>query len=425
MHPSANRRRLLALLGAGSLPLLARPALAVVSAQTETAQQDFTGPGANPYWNSVGPYVSYPQKLPLIRLTDRPIQLETPRQYFREVFTPNSAFFVRYHLPQTPNEVDLATWRLRLEGHFERPLELSFEQLIREFKPVTVAVVNQCSGNSRSRLQPRVPGGQWGNGAMGNAQWTGVRLQDVLERAGISKGTVQLQFEGLDHGVGAPDKPEARFLKSVDVGDAMLGRAVIAYLMNGEALPMLNGFPVRLVVPGKFATYWTKHLSFIRALTEPDTNFWMNPAYRIPATAGGDTTPQAIASGQVKMQPIGAVDMPVRSFIVDPDGSAPLVRGLPAVIRGVAFSGQGRVARVEVSTDDGRSWRRATLGDDHGVYSFRGYTHVWTPPQAGRYVLAVRATDSSGHTQTEHGVWNPGGYLWNRIERQDVVVLSA
>ncbi len=425
MHESMQRRRLLAMLGGGAAVLATRPALAVVSGQTEMAQVSFTGPGANPYWNGVGPYVSYPQKLPLQRLTDRPIQLETPRQYFREAFTPNAAFFVRYHLPVTPNEVDLAAWRLRLEGNFEHPVEYSFAQLVRDFKPVSIAAVNQCSGNSRSRFEPRVAGGQWGNGAMGNAMWTGVRLRDLLERAGIRRGVGWIQFEGLDHGVGPAGKPSARFMKSLPAHDPGLDRAVVAFLMNGEPLPMLNGFPVRLVVPGKFATYWTKHLSFIRALTGEDDNFWMKPAYRIPDTPRGNTTPEAVAAGKVRSVPIGTVDMPVRSFIVDPDGSAPLVQGMPSLIRGVAFSGQGAVVKVEVSVDGGKSWSRAALGANHGPYSFRTYNHRWTPGSGGRYTLAVRATDSAGHVQTDQPVWNPGGYLWNRIERQDIVVLSA
>lgn len=420
-----DRRRLLKLLGAGGLALAARPALAQTAAQAEEALPSFTGPEANPYWNGVNPYTLYPQKLPLLRLTDRPIQLETPRHYFRTVFTPNEAFFVRYHLDGIPNEVDLSKWRLKLEGNVERPVELSLEDLIRKFKPVSIAAVNQCSGNSRSRFQPRVTGGQWGNGAMGNALWTGVRLKDLLDYAGVKPGTVQIQFEGLDRGKGPENLGSGRYLKSLDLNDPVLEETIVAYLMNGEPLPMLNGFPVRLVVPGKFATYWLKHLTWIRALTEEDKNFWMATAYRIPDTPNGSTTPEDVAAGRVKTVPIGKVNMPVRSFIVDPDGSYPLIAGLPAKIRGIAFSGYGRVVRVEVSTDGGQTWRRATLGADYGPYSFRTYEFTWRPERPGTYVLAVRATDEKGNVQPDSGVWNPSGYLWNKIERQEVVVLAA
>ena len=425
MNGKVDRRKLLKLLGAGGVLLASRPALAQTSAQAEEALPSFTGPGPNPYWNSVGPYVTYPQKLPLIRLTDRPIQLETPRHYFRTAFTPNEAFFVRYHLDEIPNEIDLSQWRLKLEGNFERPVELSLEDLIRKFKPVSIAAVNQCSGNSRSRFQPRVPGGQWGNGAMGNALWTGVRLKDLLDYAGVKPGTVQIQFEGLDRGKGPENLGSGRFIKSLDLNDPVIEETIVAYLMNGEPLPMLNGFPVRLVVPGKFATYWLKHLTWIRALTEEDKNFWMASAYKIPDTPNGSTTPEDVAAGRVKMVPIGKVNMPVRSFIVDPDGSYPLVEGLPVKIRGIAFSGHGKVVKVEVSTDGGQTWWPAMLGPDHGKYSFRTFEKIWIPSAPGRYTLAVRATDEKGNVQPDSGVWNPGGYLWNKIERQEVVVLAA
>lgn len=409
------------LAAAGMLPWVK----AQTSSQTAEALPSFTGPGPNPYWNGVNPFVVYPQKLPLLRLTDRGIQLETPRQYFRTAFTPNEAFFVRYHLDLIPNSIDLLSWRLNVEGNVEKPLTLSMQDLLTRFKPVSVAAVNQCSGNSRSRFQPRVAGGQWGNGAMGNALWTGVRLMDLLQEAGVKPGTVQLQFQGLDRGPGPEGKGSNAFIKSLDWNDPVLQECIVAYRMNGEPLPMLNGFPVRLVVPGKFSTYWMKHLTWIRALTKPDDNFWMATAYRIPDTPRGNTTPADIAAGKVKTVPIGNVNMPVRSFIVDPDGSSKLVAGLPVEIRGVAFSGYGRVTKVEVSLDGGKTWRVAQLGDYHGPYSFRTWSFQWKPTQPGRYTLAVRATDEKGNVQPDEPVWNPGGYLWNRIERQDVVVGTA
>src|SRR5260370_12109667 len=125
---------------------------------------------------------------PLIRLAGRLLQLEPPRHYFRTVFTPNEAFFVRWHLEGIPNAVDLKTWKLQIEGNVNKPLALSLPDLMQKFKPVSLAAVNQCSGNSRSRLQPRVPGGQWGNGAMGNAMGTGVRLRELLDMAGGKSG---------------------------------------------------------------------------------------------------------------------------------------------------------------------------------------------------------------------------------------------
>jgi len=422
-----SRRSLFKLLGlAGGGLLLGRgTAAAQVSRQAAQPLPDFTGPGANPYWNSTSPFAVYPQKLPLLRLTDRPIQLETPRPYFATAFTPNNAFFVRYHLEYIPNEINLADWRLVVEGHVDRPRQYTLDELARGFKPVTVAAVNQCSGNSRSYFQPRVPGGQWGNGAMGNAWWTGVRLRDLLDAAGLKSGTAQIQFQGLDRGAGPPGKGSHAFLKSFDATDPVLGECLVAYLMNDEPLPMLNGFPVRLVAPGKFATYWMKHLTWIRALTQEDTNFWMAPAYRIPDVPAGDTSPAAVAGGQVKMVPIDRVNLPVRSFIIAPDGATKMLSGVRTRVQGIAFSGYGGVTKVELSADDGKTWTAVALGEDHGPHSFRTWAADWTPPRPGIYVLAVRATDAKGNVQPDRGVWNPGGYLWNKIERQEIVVGGA
>ncbi len=420
-----SRRGLLKILGGGSAALALSRLLAAAAMPQVPAKQvpSFTGPGANPYWNSMGPIVTYPQKLPLILLTDRPVQLETPRHYFLSPFTPNAAFYVRWHLDEIPTAVDLKDWRLRVEGNVESPLTLSMSDLISRFKPVSIVAVNQCSGNSRSRLQPRVPGGQWGNGAMGNAVWTGVKLSELLKAAGIKKDSLLVQFEGLDRGKGPEGLGSNKFLKSLELGNPVVEECVAAYAMNGEPLPMLNGFPIRLVVPGQFATYWVKTLTWIRALQKPDENFWMKTAYRIPDTPRGTTTAEEVKAGKVKMIPIGG--MPVRSFIITPDGSSRIPVKMLVAVHGIAFSGSGRVVKVEVSADNGKSWGEARLGEDYGPYSLRTWEFSWTPQRVGRYQLAVRATDQKGNVQPDEGVWNPGGYLWNRIERQEIVVGAA
>jgi len=423
-----SRRSLLKMLGlaGGGLATGGWPGAGELMAQDpprSTALQTFTGPGANPHWNSVGSYLTEPQKAPLILLTDRPVQLETPRHYFRTAFTPNEAFYVRWHLEGIPNRVDLTQWKLRVEGNVNKSLELSLVDLTEKFKPVSVAAVNQCSGNSRSRLQPRVPGAQWGNGAMGNALWTGVRLREILDMAGVKTGSLQLQFQGLETGQGPAGTASNIFRKSLDLANPAVDECVVAYLMNGETLPMLNGFPVRLVVPGYFATYWTKCLSWIRVLDAPDENYWMKTAYRVPDTPRGNTTPEDVKAGKVKTIPLER--FPVRSFLVSPDGSSKIPAGLSVTLRGIAFSGFGRVNRVEISDDGAKTWTEATLGEDHGAYSFRTWEISWKAKAPGRYSLAVRATDEKGNTQPDEPVWNPGGYLWNRIERQELVVGNA
>jgi DMSO/TMAO reductase YedYZ molybdopterin-dependent catalytic subunit len=389
----------------------------------EKAMETFTGPEANSHWNSVGPYITEPQKVPLILLTDRPVQLETPRHYFRTAFTPNEAFYVRWHLDGIPNDVDLKDWKLQIQGNVSKPQAFSLPELMQKFKPVSLAAVNQCSGNSRSRLLPRVPGGQWGNGAMGNAMWTGVHLRELLDVADVKSGSLQVQFQGLEIGQGPAGLGSNLFLKSLDLKNPVLDECLVAYLMNGEPLPMLNGFPVRLVVPGYFATYWTKCLTLVRVLNVPDENFWMKTGYRVPDTPRGNTTPEDVKAGKVKTIPIER--FPVRSFLISPDGSFKIPAGMNITLRGIAFSGFGAVNRVDVSDDGGKNWMAAKLGENHGAYSFRTWEASWTAKSPGRYWLAVRATDEKGNTQPDEPVWNPGGYLWNRIERQEIVVGNA
>jgi DMSO/TMAO reductase YedYZ molybdopterin-dependent catalytic subunit len=423
-----SRRGLLKILGvAGSGITIGRwlkPAATMAQEPPAVkAIESFTGPGPNSHWNSVGPYVIEPQKVPLILLTDRPVQLETPRHYFSTTFTSNEAFYVRWHLDGIPNTVDLKNWKLQITGNVNKPLALSLLDLMNKFKPVSLAAVNQCSGNSRSRLQPRVAGAQWGNGAMGNAIWTGVRLRELLDIAGIKRGSLQVQFQGLETGQGPEGLGSNLFLKSLDIANPVLDECVVAYLMNGEPLPMLNGFPVRLVVPGYFATYWTKCLTWIRVLNTLDENFWMKTGYRVPDTVRGNTTPEDVKAGKIRTVPIER--FPVRSFLISPDGSSKIPAGMNVTLRGIAFSGFGRVNRVEVSDDNGKTWMAAKLGEDHGAYSFRTWEASWTAKSPGRYSLAVRATDEKNNTQPDEPVWNPGGYLWNRIERQGIVVGNA
>lgn len=367
----------------------------------------FTGPGPNPYWNSIGPYITEPQKVPLILLTDRPVQLETPRESFRTAFAPNNAFYVRWHLADIPNAVDLKTWKLRIEGNVKKPVALSLSELMRNFKPLSVAATNQCYGNSRSRLQPGVPGAQWGNGPMGNAMGTGVPLRELLKLAGIKDGSVQVQFQGLETGQGPSGFPSKVLLKSLDLRNSVLDKCMVAYLMNGEPLPVLNSFPVRLVVPGYFATYWTKCVTWIRVLDKPDENFWMKTGYRILDTPRGNTTPEEIKAGNVSTAPIGR--FPVRSFLISPDGSSKVPSGMAVTLRGIAVSGLGRVAPVEVSEDRGKAWWTAKLGEDYGPYCFRTWEASWAPKSPGT-LFSFRASDRrQEHHATRRTCLEPRG----------------
>jgi hypothetical protein len=212
-------------------------------------------------------------------------------------------------------------------------------------------------------------------------------------------------------------------MKSLDLNNPVTDEVILAYAMNNKPLPMLNGFPLRVVVPGYFATYWLKSLTSIRVLDRTDDNFWMKTGYRIPDTPHGTTTPEEFKTGKVPTVPINK--MPVRSFLISPDGADKIPAGFPLQLQGIAFSGTGGIKNVEVSENEGKTWQDARLGEDFGPYSFRIWQFAWAPKKAGAYQIAVRATDGGGNTQTDEAVWNPGGYLWNKIERQEILAGNA
>jgi DMSO/TMAO reductase YedYZ molybdopterin-dependent catalytic subunit len=370
-----------------------------------------------PFANGERALVKYPQKRPLIRLTTRPPQLETPFEVFNEgVITPNDAFFVRYHLANIPTEIDAETFRVEVKGKVNTPLTLSVADLKKQFEAVEVVAVNQCSGNSRGFSSPRVTGGQLGNGAMGNARWRGVRLKDVLEKAGVAAGAKQVTFNGLDTAV-IPQTPD--FIKALDIDHALGGEVMLAYEMNGEELPMLNGYPLRLVVPGYYGTYWVKHLSEITVVDGLFDGFWMSTAYRIPNTPGACIPPGTTPKSTV---PIGRFN--VRSFITSLTNGATLPVKRESLIRGIAFDGGAGITEVLVSSDGGGTWRTAALGKDLGNYSFREWTLPFTPTAAGPLEFKVKATNRLGESQPVEALWNPPGYMRNVIESVKVNAVS-
>jgi len=358
--------------------------------------------------------VRYPEKSDLILLTDRPPLLETPLHYFRQDLTPNEAFFVRWHLSGIPTTVDLRTFRLQIGGHVERPLSLSVAALRQQFEPVSLIAVNQCSGNSRSFYRPRVPGGQWQHGAMGNARWTGVRLRELLDKAGVKAGAVDVSFGALD---GPPLSSTPDFAKSLTIDHARDGEVMIAYDMNGAPPPILNGFPLRLIVPGWYGTYWVKALNEINVLQEAFQDFWMQKAYRIPTTPNANESPDHLAAETV---PINRFSL--RSIFVRPEPDERLKAGAPFEVQGVALDSGYGIRRVEVSTDDGGTWRTARLDPELSKYSWRRWRFAWRPMARGHYRLKVRAFNAAGETQTSYQ-WNRGGYMRNVIEETRVEVI--
>jgi hypothetical protein len=250
---------------------------------------------------------------------------------------------------------------------------------------------------------------------MGNAKWAGVRLRDVLARAGIKPGAKTVRFNGLDQPV-TPDGPD--FMKSLALEHAGDGDVMIAYAMNGEPLPLLNGFPLRLVVPGWFSTYWLKMLSDIEVLAGPDDNFWMAEAYKIPDTPGANMRP---GQAGVKMVPISR--MLPRSFITNVKPHERLRAGAAVPLRGIAFGGDCGVESAEVSTDGGRSWTAARLGRDEGRYSFRRWDLQLKLDPGATHTLMVRCTNSNNEVQPMTPNWNPGGYMRNVVEALSVTTV--
>ena len=365
-----------------------------------------------PFANGSRELVRFPQKGEMILLRDRPPLLETPFEVFdKGVFTPNDEFFVRWHLPEIPDSIDVSSFRLRVDGHVRTPIEFTLKEILRQ-PAVELAAVNQCSGNSRGFSSPRVPGGQWSNGAMGNALWTGVTLKSILDRVGVLPGAAQVRFSGLDTGE-VPETPV--FMKSLAIDHAMDGEVLVAYGMNGTQFPLLNGFPLRLVVPGWYSTYWVKMLSHIEVLDKPDDNYWMRTAYLIPDTTGATMQP---GEKDVKMVPINR--MVPRSFITNLSDNATVRRGAPVAVRGIAFGGDTGVKTVAFSSDGGASWQNAALGKDYGRYSFRRWHTSFEPKQPGTYKLMVKATNSNNLSQPAAPTWNPAGFMRNVIEQVTV-----
>ncbi|WP_223262879.1 molybdopterin-dependent oxidoreductase [Sphingobium sp. SCG-1] len=367
-----------------------------------------------PFANGERPLVQYPGKRPMIGLTARPPQLETPFSVFDEgVLTPNDAFFVRYHLSDIPLSIDMSAYRLEIGGHVEKTLSLSLADLKRMAAATDLVAVNQCSGNSRGFFEPRVAGGQLANGAMGNARWTGVPLKAVLERAGVKPGAQQVSFNGLDN---PPGQGVADFVKALAIDHARDGEVMLAWAMNGEDLPFLNGYPLRLIVPGYFGTYWVKHISEIRVLDAPFDGYWMKTAYRVP---DNDCQCVPVGTKPASTRPIGR--FAVRSFITNHSDDARMTADKPTPFRGIAFDGGAGITKVEVSLDAGKNWTTAELGEDLGRYSFRPWTATLKLPR-GEQTVHVRATSHSGETQPMEALWNPAGYLRNVVEKVRVQV---
>ena len=357
----------------------------------------------------VEPLAALPGKKPLIRRSFRPPNFETPLADLAAPLTDDGAFFVRYHLTVIPR-IDPDGWRLQVSGaSARRALTLSLAELRSGFEQVEVVAVNQCAGNRRGLFTPRVPGVQWGGGAMGNARWRGVRLREVLQRAGVAADALEVVFGGAD----APVLPATpAFVKSLPVERALDESTLVAFEMNGRPLPHWNGAPARLVVPGWVGTYWMKHLTSIRIEPRAFDGFWMKTAYRVPTGA----FPGARFTSQETAETTPVTELLVNSLIVSPVSGARLSRGAHAELAGKAWDGGAGIEGVEVSVDGGQSWRDATLQRDLGRFAWREFRFVLDTSRAVRLDVAVRARSRNGAKQPDKLTPNPSGYHDNIVQ---------
>jgi DMSO/TMAO reductase YedYZ molybdopterin-dependent catalytic subunit len=346
-------------------------------------------------------------------LSTRPEDLEMPLSGFSDYITPIEHFFVRTHV-YVPT-VNLSEWKLTVDGEVGTPLTLTMDDL-KKLPSVELISVVECAGNGRAFIDPPVPGLQWANGSVGNAIWRGVRLADVLKRAGIKDSGKEVLFNGADVPIGKMQD----FRRAIPVAKALDPNTLLAYQMNEVTLPVKHGFPLRVVAPGWASDSWVKWLTNITVLDKEFDGFWMKSAYRKPdhpIAPGSTMAPE-------KMLPV--TSLRVKSVIAAPLDGAPVRLGDPVTVQGVAWSGdKGPITKVDVSTDGGRTWKPADLDRRNPQFGWRIWGFSFRPDRESYYNVMARATDASGETQPFTQEWNPSGYGWNVVQRIGVNVSAA
>ncbi|HEY6137983.1 MAG TPA: sulfite oxidase [Thermoanaerobaculia bacterium] len=344
----------------------------------------------------------------MLQMNGYAVNAETPLELLTDYITPTELFFVRSHwIPHTPN---LKTWRLNVDGDVKTPLALTIADL-RRMPAAEATCVLQCAGNGRGLYAPALPGVQWRYGAVGNGRWRGVRVRDVLERAGVSAEAKHLHTFGSDD----PPRKVPPFQRSLEI-DKVMDDCILAYEMNGAPLPSAHGGPLRLVVPGWAGDHWMKWVTRISAQREPQKGFYMETAYRYPIAPGAP----GVAMKPEEMRVL--TEMLVKSNITTAPARARV--GKAAKIAGFAFSGAPDISKVELSDDDGASWHEATLDERHSPHAWRLWSYSWTPPKTGRARIVARATDVRGAVQPREAVWNQSGYVYNAWHGVDVEVTA-
>jgi DMSO/TMAO reductase YedYZ molybdopterin-dependent catalytic subunit len=350
----------------------------------------------------------------LYEMSSRPLNYESTRDTFTTRITPVDHFYLRNHFdaPVGDPATWASTWKLELTGTLARPRTVTLADL-QKMKQVTVEAVLQCAGNGRGLFTPRVPGVQWRWGAMGNAEWEGVRLADLLAAAGVAKDAKHLAVQGMEKPTLDKTPP---FVRGLPIEKAMHPDTIIALKMNGQPISPLHGYPARLIVPGWVADDWIKWIVRIEARPDEPKGFWYETGYRFPVTPGKPG--EAIPPDQMKPM----TKLFVKSLIGSISPGDTLPSG-PHELVGVAFSGEAQIKKVEVTLDGGATWQLAKLDAHASKYGFRLFRFAWNAT-AGKFRIGSRATDSAGAVQPVAPVWNPSGYLFNAIDLADVVVTA-
>jgi DMSO/TMAO reductase YedYZ molybdopterin-dependent catalytic subunit len=357
-------------------------------------------------------------KAQLVVLGDRPLVAETPEHMLDDDTTPTDKFFIRNNgqIPDATANAD--AWKLRIDGEVNSAIELTLAELRQRFQPVSYFLQLECGGNGRSQFVPEARGNQWTNGGMGLARWTGVRLRDVLQAAGLKSTATYTANYGADpHLSGATDRPSIS--RGVRLAKAMDEHSLIVWAMNDQPLPVIHGGPLRLLMPGWAGSVSHKWVTRIQIRDrEHDGPGMTGTNYRMPVVP---IVPGSNHDGRGFRI---LESMPVRSIITSPANGAELPNGMRQIsLRGAAWAGDLAVRSVEISIDYGATWRPANLGQPRNRYDWQRWTAQVALPSQGYYEIWCRATDANGLGQPHvAGNWNPQGYGANAIHRVAVLV---
>jgi len=338
----------------------------------------------------------------LIIRSIRPPDFETPVSLLNTFITPNDAFYVRSHIPIP--QIDAATWALKIGGEVNSPVTLSLDE-VKKLPVVTITNTLECAGNGRAFFQPALAGIQWEKGAVGNARFTGARMSDVLKKAGVKTSGINVEMHAADR----PPGTMPAFVRQVPMAKAMHPDTVIAYAMNGEPIPLVHGAPLRAIVPGWEGAYSIKWLNALNVIAKDSDSFWVATGYRYPTRR---VAPGAAVDAKDMAPLTGLI---VKSLITTPaDGASQAVGKI--VVGGFAWAGEDDIKAVDISLDNGATWRPARLTGEQARYAWRRFEFEFNAARPESYLILSRATDSKGKMQPAVSQWNPSGYLWNQYD---------